>query len=304
MMYDLYCLFIREYKEKVNVSWSKDKSIVSYLEKDYFVSDANRSSGDVAKDQVTTINVIKMILLVILSKESKWKQEILNEAIKLIPKESFFTTQSVYDFLWGRTDSNLKFLHRFDKNIPTKFAFQTNVTTPDPRNSSSVRTGVVNRKDIGEYVTYQGMSILPFWDGDEANEIKGTEGYFFGPNLSKDRPVYVFVDQLFRTGYFNFTSYQDLNGIELYRYSIPNFELASAKRNPANKVFYSFGPDGIANLTTVVPLNAPVYVSKPHFLDSDIGLLHNVTGLVPNREKHDSYMDIEPVSSTSRSYTI
>ena len=54
-------LFIREYKEKVNVSWSKDESIVSYLEKDYFVSDANRSSGDVTKDQVTTINVIKMV---------------------------------------------------------------------------------------------------------------------------------------------------------------------------------------------------------------------------------------------------
>ena len=38
-----------------------------------------------------------------------------------------------------------------------------------------------------------------------------------------------------------------------------------------------------------------MFASKPHFLDADPAFLNNVTGLSPNREKHDSYLDVEPV---------
>ena len=46
-------------------------------------------------------------------------------------------------------------------------------------------------------------------------------------------------------------------------------------------------------------LDAPVFASKPHFLDADSAFLNNVTGLSPNREKHDSYLDVEPVGGAS-----
>ena len=42
-------------------------------------------------------------------------------------------------------------------------------------------------------------------------------------------------------------------------------------------------------------LDALVFASKPHFLDADPAFLSNVTGLSPDREKHDSYLDVEPV---------
>ena len=38
-----------------------------------------------------------------------------------------------------------------------------------------------------------------------------------------------------------------------------------------------------------------MFASKPHFLDADPAFLSNVTGLSPDREKHDSYLDVEPV---------
>ena len=41
--------------------------------------------------------------------------------------------------------------------------------------------------------------------------------------------------------------------------------------------------------------DAPVFASKPHFLDADPDYLKNVTGLHPNRSIHDSYLVIEPV---------
>eukprot|EP00118_Oscarella_pearsei_P002662 m.11176 g.11176 ORF g.11176 m.11176 type:complete len:499 (+) comp23057_c0_seq1:265-1761(+) len=285
----------REYKEKLNATWNKNRTEVKYFETDYFLFDRNQSSGDVRTDQVTTLNVILMVLLSIMSHKSKIDQGLFNLALDLVPSEHLFTTRSVYDLIWGYEDSTLKTLHRFDKNIPTKFAFQNNISEPNMSAPSRIHTGVGDLHKLGRYLEYQGMKKLPYWEGEDANTIRGTEGFFFGPGNGK-KSLYVFVDQLFRSGYFNFSSYENLHGIDLYRFRIPEFELASATKNPANKVFYSFGPDGICNLTTVVPMNAPVYVSKPHFLGSDPGLIANITGLSPNSVLHDSYFDVEPLS--------
>ena len=37
--------------------------------------------------------------------------------------------------------------------------------------------------------------------------------------------------------------------------------------------------------------------SLPHFLDADPDIQHRVTGMNPNREEHQSVIDIEPVSA-------
>ena len=41
----------------------------------------------------------------------------------------------------------------------------------------------------------------------------------------------------------------------------------------------------------------PVYGSKPHFLDGDPSLTKNVIGMHPVRSKHDTVVDVEPVSN-------
>lgn len=41
----------------------------------------------------------------------------------------------------------------------------------------------------------------------------------------------------------------------------------------------------------------PIALSYPHFLDADPVLLENVTGSTPNRTEHESFFDINPVSS-------
>ena len=46
--------------------------------------------------------------------------------------------------------------------------------------------------------------------------------------------------------------------------------------------------------------DVPVFVSKPHFLDADKHYLENVTGLKPIRNKHDAFLNVEPVSFISR----
>ena len=96
-----------------------------------------------------------------------------------------------------------------------------------------------------------------------------------------------------RSGYFSFTEVKTLYGINLYRYVLPRDELVSANQDPG---FYANGPNGLLNLTAVFEENAPVFASKPHFLDADKGYLNNVTGMDPVRSLHDSNLDVEPIT--------
>lgn len=43
---------------------------------------------------------------------------------------------------------------------------------------------------------------------------------------------------------------------------------------------------------------APVYISNPHFYQSDPSLLEAVEGLKPNKTLHDTFFKIQPVRST------
>ena len=96
-----------------------------------------------------------------------------------------------------------------------------------------------------------------------------------------------------RSGYFTFTGDKSLYGIALYRYSLPRDELASANQDPG---FYANGPNGVLNLSAVFEENAPVFASKPHFLDADKSYRENVIGMDPVRSLHDSYLDVEPIT--------
>jgi hypothetical protein len=42
---------------------------------------------------------------------------------------------------------------------------------------------------------------------------------------------------------------------------------------------------------------APAYLSFPHFYQADPALLDAIEGLKPNKEKHQTYFLIQPVSS-------
>ena len=96
-----------------------------------------------------------------------------------------------------------------------------------------------------------------------------------------------------RSGYFSYTEDKTLYGITIYRFVLPKEELNSSNQDPG---FYANGPSGVLNLTAVFEENAPVFASKPHFLDADRSYVRNVVGMDPVRSLHDSYLDIEPIT--------
>ena len=98
------------------------------------------------------------------------------------------------------------------------------------------------------------MTYLPYWNGSEAQELRGTEGYFFKPGIGKD-PIYVFVDFLYRSGYFSFNRTEMVKGIDVNRFTIPEIEMENATMNSDNADYYSYGPSGLFNMTTCLPMS-------------------------------------------------
>lgn len=107
---------------------------------------------------------------------------------------------------------------------------------------------------VGQFIEWNGLRELPYWDSTEANTVMGTEGFLFKPGNGKER-IYIFVDQLFRSGYFDYSGSNEIKGISVNRFRLPAIELANAAENSANAAYYAYGPTGLFNMTTCVPMS-------------------------------------------------
>jgi hypothetical protein len=85
---------------------------------------------------------------------------------------------------------------------------------------------------------------------------------------------------------------EDLYGLKLHRYMIQPKDLLNCTMNALNCEYYNFAPSGMGNITSAV--NAPVWISNPHFCNADPSLIEAIGGMNPNPEIHLTYVDIEP----------
>lgn len=84
-----------------------------------------------------------------------------------------------------------------------------------------------------------------------------------------------------------------VNGIDAYRYRVIDSDfLPDPNYHTDNST-----PDGLIFLGVLQTPEAPVYGSKPHFLDCNESLREAVEGITPpDRSVHDIVVDVEPVS--------
>lgn len=166
---------------------------------------------------------------------------------------------------------------------------------------SVIHTGAGNVERIGQYEIWQGHNrTLDIWPkGMGANDINGTEGFFFHPLLSEGEGLEIFVDDAFRTFQLVYTDTVDAMGIQAFRYQLASSTFESAFTNPENARWGSWCPDGLFNLGPTQDPVVPVFGSKPHFLDGDPELRDKVAGLEPDRSLHDSFIDVEPLTGAN-----
>ncbi|XP_040915430.1 lysosome membrane protein 2-like isoform X2 [Toxotes jaculatrix] len=286
----------REYRYKDNVSMVENDTLVSAYNTKSFVFLREKSVGDPAMDNITTVNIPAWAVMNKV-KGSFWKSSMVS-----IWMNSFgtglFTTRTVDELLWGYEDPLLTRISSTSPDVEKVFGLMYK------KNGSNdgefvYHTGVENYMDYGRVKTWKGQSQLTFWRTNQSNSINGSDGSAFHPLLSKNERIYIFTPDLCRSIYMDFEKDVEVKGIPAYRFTPPRSVLASKEENPANEGFCVTPEECLGTgLLKVSPCRkgAPVVASFPHFHLADEKFVAAIDGMSPQREHHQTFLDLNPTT--------
>lgn len=291
--------------ERINVEWSSDGKDVTFGTKKTFFFRPELSVGS-DDDLMMLPNIPVISALRQMKYSSKLVRAAFGQMLKILD-QTIFSEVSVRDVIWGHDHPIVELANGIlpkEKRLPfDKFGFFVG------RNESSLgnitmMTGKSDVSRIGEVLAFNGQRKLSFWDGEECNAIRGTDGSIFHPDLKKDETLRIFNRNLCQSLRFEFEKEVESNGIHGYRFVPPADVFAKPSENPSNQCFYSIdeeagkyegsiAPSGLFNLSKCQH-DTPLFLSWPHFFQADPALLEMVSGLSPSKEKHQFYVDIQP----------
>ncbi|MEQ2160911.1 hypothetical protein GOODEAATRI_004354 [Goodea atripinnis] len=141
---------------------------------------------------------------------------------------------------------------------------------------------------------------MSWWSSNQSNMINGTDGAVFHPLINRNELLYIFAADLCRSIHLAYVEDVEVKGIQAYRFAPPNDVLMNPKENPTNAGFCV--PAGECLGTGVLKVSvcregAPIVVSFPHFYQADPAYINAVDGLNPNKEEHETYLDLQPTAT-------
>ncbi|KAF3849169.1 hypothetical protein F7725_015666 [Dissostichus mawsoni] len=299
----------REYRTKDNVSMVENGEKVSAYNTKSFVFLREKSVGDPAVDNITTVNIPAWAVMNEL-KGSFFKASMVGMWMTSLGS-GLFTTRTVDELLWGYPDPLLERIASL-KAVETVFGLMYKARTAlqisshsfvlDFKNGSNsgefvYHTGEQNYMDYGHVETWKGQRKLDFWTSNQSNSINGSDGSAFHPLLDKNERIYIFTPDLCRSIHMEFEKDVEVKGIPAYRFTPPRSVLASKEENPANAGFCVTPKECLGTgLLKVSPCRkgAPVVASFPHFYLGEEKYVAAIEGMSPKREHHQTYLDLNP----------
>lgn len=301
----------REHRPKKNITWNS--RTVTYNEKMSYIFDAKTScdSCDPFTDIVTTVNIPLVTLSEAVAKSSSIERNFVS-AVFAGFKETLFTPRRVHDLLWGYPDPIFEEYNKLRKDLPPflrkKFPKINPIIALQQNNSfdgvTSVSTGESDINSLVHVKSWKGQTKLKVWNTPYANMLNGTDGSQFAPGTNPDDTLYVFVDQLCRSLYLTHDSKIEVQGIEALQFSVPAEAFQNGTLNPDNIGFCTSKcyPSGILDIGVCQPpspVAIPLFASAPHFYLGAKSLLEAVDGLSPNKEEHETVLNVEPHTGIS-----
>ncbi|KAG9280477.1 platelet glycoprotein 4 [Astyanax mexicanus] len=269
------------YLHKENITALKNHTI-SFMLPSGAIFEPSMSVGT-EEDNVTSIN------LAVAGVYSLIDHTVANMLIQL-SKATLFQRRTVRELLWGYTDPMLK------STLGVFYPYNNTFDGP-----YSVFTGKDDITKVAYIDNWRGYPTVSFWKDRYCDMINGTDGSSFPPFLDKKKPLYFFSSDICRSVYGEYEGSEDLKGITVYRYTLPDSTFASPTINPHNKC-YCTNYEATKNCTMAGVLDiktctgSPVFISLPHFLHGSPDLLEVVDGLRPDDVEHKTFLDVEPTT--------
>ena len=224
--------------------------------------------------------------------------------------------KTVNETLFGYEDPALKKLS--EMTLVSKFvkiepifgllAGQNGTTNPG---NILVDLGQENFNLANEILLINGKDKVNYWNSDYANDIAGTDGQQMHPFIKRNENVTSYCTDIFRSIWMTYTHDDNIYGVTTFHYELPPEVFALPDSYAPNQGFcvegktdlnkpgiYPCPPGaGVLNISPAEPMNAPVYISQPHFLHADSLYRDAYTGLSePNKTIHGTWARLEPIT--------
>ncbi|XP_053600592.1 sensory neuron membrane protein 2 [Plodia interpunctella] len=167
--------------------------------------------------------------------------------------------------------------------------------------------GTEDIKELGHIVAFKDKTRMSAWGNDPyCGRLNGSDGSIFPPIDEKNVPqrLYTFQPDICRSIYISLVEKTSIFNMPAYYYEFSESTLAAKSANPNNRCFckknWSANHDGclIMGLLNLMPCQkAPAIISLPHFyLASEELLEYFGSGINPDKEKHNTFIYLEPVT--------
>nr|XP_049692814.1 scavenger receptor class B member 1 [Helicoverpa armigera] len=173
---------------------------------------------------------------------------------------------------------------------------------------SEVELGNVSRRySLNAWDNSSGLLEQGFTDLDSStpcNRIQGSyEGLMLPSNYAKGRNITIFRKQACRNYPFSFVSEHESElGLDSYLYTMDNTAFSNDSPFACN-CSGECPPEGFVDVSNCY-YGFPIYLSKPHMMDTDPVQQAYYEGMKPDRKKHTSHFELEPVLGAPLSFSI
>ena len=185
-----------------------------------------------------------------------------------------------------------------------------NVTLRKP---VTINHGMKDLSKKGWVSQFDGSPVLNWWKaGSECDQVGGQDGGTLYPGTQRTDSLQMFISLMCRKVELSYENTTDHLGLQSYRFVASHNALGSqddpdpTRANAANACYclaeenFDCFKSGVLNLapckrTDTLPHGAPIAVSFPHFYQADPSFLDAIeSGLSPEKDKHQFYVDVEP----------
>ncbi|XP_034048053.1 lysosome membrane protein 2c [Thalassophryne amazonica] len=285
----------REYRPMEQVEFLDNGTKVAAINRKTYIFQPDMSYGP-ESDVIRTVNIPAMTVMEKFKDMSAVAEMI--SAYMRSTGEGLFTSRTVRELLWGYEDGLLKTLKLFIPELDDVFGLFYKSNASDD-GQYVFFTGQQNYKDFAQVDTWNGESSLNWWTTDECNMINGTNGAFFHSVINKNETLYMFISDMCRSLYTLYEEDVTVKGIPGYRFTPPSKVFANLTVNPDNAGFCvpagNCMGSGLLNVS-VCKQGAPIVMSSPHFYQADDKFVEDVFGMQPDKEQHQTTVDINPLT--------
>ncbi|KAK9509767.1 hypothetical protein O3M35_007005 [Rhynocoris fuscipes] len=309
------------YKSKVNVSYDKVNDTLIYYNKDRYYFNAKKSHPFKENDILTLINVPLVGTATMVEKMFPMGLSFLDRAMPfLFPNiTTMFLTGTAKQFMFDGIFINCSYATGPAMPVCNGLRGRLPATIVPIPNTKNFKFSFFKHKNdsavgpfkifggnrdiykLGEIIEFKSNHSLSMWPADTTcSDIRGSDSSVFPPITNLNQDLYIYIPDMCLSLSAVYSNTSVINDITVYRYESSEDNFADSSTVPENICRCSKSDDqkllclkeGVIDASNCQ--GAPVIFSQPHLLDADPEYTDYPEGLNPDRDRHLTYVLLEP----------